>query len=72
MTSAPGSWSPPGLQGLNARGALKVQRKNAHSANRSEVFPTVSSCCSLVPPVVADPSPLVCPLLAGTPTRLLR
>jgi hypothetical protein len=26
MTSAPGSWSPPGLQGLNGQGASKVHR----------------------------------------------
>jgi hypothetical protein len=27
MNSTPGSWSPPGLQGLNAPSALKVHRR---------------------------------------------
>ena len=44
MTSAPGSWSP-GLQGLNARGALKVHlgcpdRVEAGQKARSAARPT--------------------------------
>jgi hypothetical protein len=29
MSSAPGSWPPPGLQGVNVQGALKVHRRFA-------------------------------------------
>ena len=39
MTSTPGSWPSPGLQGLNARGALKVPRRMLAAPRRGCTAP---------------------------------
>jgi hypothetical protein len=67
MTSAPGSWSP-GLQGLNARGALKVDLRCADGVEagqkaRSAAQPTCAVCRGAIQLRAALISASVAPLL---------